>query len=55
MPDDLISRKEVMRLLKKERLLKTGKVMVMGNKILLTDDYVRNLIKSINSKGGRAV
>lgn len=53
--DDLVSRKEIMRLLKKERLLKSGKVLVMGDKILVPDDYIRNLIKSINSKGGHAV
>ena len=44
---NLIDRKELLRLLKKERLLASGKFMTMNEKVLLPDDYVRSLVKAM--------
>lgn len=40
-----------MRLLKKERLKQSGKIIIMGGQIYVNDDYVRNMIKAINGVG----
>lgn len=45
--EDKISRKEIMRLLKKDRLKASKKTIVINGKIYVSDDYVRQMIKSI--------
>ena len=45
--EDKISRKEIMRLLKKERLKASKKTIVINGVIYVPDDYIRQMIKSI--------
>lgn len=44
---DKVSRKEIMRLLKKDRLKASKKAIVINGQIYVNDDYVRQMIKSI--------
>ena len=47
---DKVSRKEIMRLLKKDRLKASKKAIVINGVIYLPDDYVRNMIKAIKGE-----
>ena len=47
---DKISRKEIMRLLKKERLKQSGKTIIINGQIYVNDDYIRNMIKTIKGE-----
>ncbi len=48
--EDKISRKEIMRLLKKDRLKASKKAIVINGQIYVSDDYVRQMIKSIKGE-----
>ena len=45
--EDKVSRKEIMRLLKKDRLKVSKKAIVINGQIYVNDDYIRQMIKSI--------
>ena len=47
---DKVSRKEIMRLLKKDRLKASKKAIVINGQIYVLDDYVRQMIKAIKGE-----
>mgnify|MGYP006874852547 CR=1 FL=1 len=47
---DKVSRKEIMRLLKKDRLKASKKAIVINGQIYLPDDYIRGMIKAIKGE-----
>lgn len=47
---DKISRKEIMRLLKKDRLKASKKVIIVDGVIYVNDDYIRGMIKAIKGE-----
>ena len=47
---DKVSRKEIMRLLKKDRLKASKKAIVINGVIYLPDDYIRGMIKAIKGE-----
>ena len=47
---DKISRKEIMRLLKKDRLKASKKAIVINGQIYVSDDYIRGMIKAIKGE-----
>lgn len=48
--EDKVSRKEIMRLLKKDRLKASKKVIIIDGQIYVNDDYVRQMIKAIKGE-----
>lgn len=47
---DKVSRKEIMRLLKKDRLKSSKKAIVINGQIYVNDDYIRGMIKAIKGE-----
>ena len=47
---DKVSRKEIMRLLKKDRLKASKKVIIVNGQIYVNDDYIRRMIKAIKGE-----
>ena len=48
--EDKVSRKEIMRLLKKDRLKASKKVIIIDGQIYVNDDYIRGMIKAIKGE-----
>ena len=47
---DKVSRKEIMRLLKKDRLKASKKAIIVNGQIYVNDDYIRGMIKAIKGE-----